>query len=182
MTRGGGGVQTPPKKDDIIYEQPLTLSKRIYMYSLKTLVIKIWNIVMLLWNSLFVCLNNSLAPKAWYLPGMDATQTGLTRPCIKLDQGLKRVHSTHIDGKENIIFLLSSGAIAREALLWGQGGGKRTTGNFIRHQKTFKPRRFPKYVAEAMVTTPTWLYDHLTHWIASLWPSYDYKVGNKTMY
>ena len=24
MTRGGGGVQTPPKKDDIIYEQPLT--------------------------------------------------------------------------------------------------------------------------------------------------------------
>ena len=23
MTRGGGGVQTPPKKDDIIYEQPL---------------------------------------------------------------------------------------------------------------------------------------------------------------
>ena len=22
MTRGGGGVQTPPKKDDIIYEQP----------------------------------------------------------------------------------------------------------------------------------------------------------------
>ena len=23
MTRGGGGVQTPPKKDDIIYEQPI---------------------------------------------------------------------------------------------------------------------------------------------------------------
>ena len=23
MTRGGGGVQTPPKKDGIIYEQPL---------------------------------------------------------------------------------------------------------------------------------------------------------------
>ena len=27
MTRGGGGVQTPPKKDDIIYEQPLTFSQ-----------------------------------------------------------------------------------------------------------------------------------------------------------
>ena len=25
MTRGGGVVQTPPKKDDIIYEQPLTI-------------------------------------------------------------------------------------------------------------------------------------------------------------
>ena len=24
MTRGGGGVQTPPKKNDIIYEQPPT--------------------------------------------------------------------------------------------------------------------------------------------------------------
>ena len=31
MTRGGGGVQTPPKKDDIICEQPL-ISKKYKCY------------------------------------------------------------------------------------------------------------------------------------------------------
>ena len=30
MTRGGGGVQTPPKKDDIIDEQPLIIHKFIF--------------------------------------------------------------------------------------------------------------------------------------------------------
>ena len=37
MTRGGGGVQTPPNKDDIIYEQPLYGESTIPVFALSSI-------------------------------------------------------------------------------------------------------------------------------------------------